>query len=316
MRALLFEKKIHFRTNYPIPQPKYNEALVRITLAGICNTDLEIMKGYMDFQGVPGHEFVGIVEKCGEKTWEGKRVAGEINIGCDVCPYCLGRMRNHCPNRSVLGILKKDGTFNEYITLPTRNLHLIPDSIPDEEAVFIEPLAAAFEIKQQVNLKPGDKACVLGDGKLGLLAGQVLSLSGCDLTVIGHHNQKLSIMNKMGIKVALRTAERDKFDLVVDCTASLSGLKNALSIVMPQGKIILKTTLSKQNSIDLNQMVIDEISLRGSRCGPFPPALRALQKKMINVRPLISKIFPIEDGIEAFKYASQKGTLKVILKIT
>ncbi len=316
MRALFFEKEIHFRTNYPIPVPHYNEALIRITLAGICNTDLEIMKGYMDFKGVPGHEFVGIVEKCEEKRWEGKRVAGEINIGCGVCPYCLGRMKNHCPNRSVLGILKKDGVFNEYITLPSRNLHLIPDSISDEEAVFVEPLAAVFEINQQVNLKPNNKVCVLGDGKLGLLVGQVLSLTGCDLTVMGHHNQKLSILNKMGIKVSLSSEGREKFDFVVDCTGSPSGLQSALNIVKPKGKIILKTTQTQNNSIDLNQIVIDEISLIGSRCGPFAPAIRALQNKSVDTRPLISKIFPLENGIEAFKYASQKGVLKVILKIT
>ncbi|MDP6625731.1 MAG: alcohol dehydrogenase catalytic domain-containing protein, partial [Nitrospinota bacterium] len=261
MRALYFDKKLCYRTDYPEPQPKCNEALIRITMAGLCNTDIEIMKGYMDFQGVPGHEFVGTVEKSEEKKWEGKRVAGEINIGCGVCSYCLSRMRNHCPNRSVLGILKKDGVFADYITLPVRNLYMIPDSITDEEAVCIEPLAASFEISQQVNIKPNEKVCVLGDGKLGLLAGQTLSLTGCDLTVVGHHKEKLSILNKKGINTRTDKDINDKFDFVVDCTGSSSGLNKALSLVKPKGKIILKTTVANREPIDLNYLVINEIDL-------------------------------------------------------
>ncbi len=314
MRALYFEKKICYRTDYPVPKPKCNEALIRITMAGICNTDLEIMKGYLDFKGVPGHEFVGIVEKSEEKKWEGKRVAGEINIGCGVCSYCLSRMKNHCPNRSVLGILKKDGTFADYITLPVSNLHAIPDSVSDEEAVFIEPIAAAFEISLQVNIKPGDNVCVLGDGKLGILAGQVLSLTGCNLTVIGHHEEKLSILSQIGIHTSLNEDISDKFDVVVDCTGSPSGLKKSLALAKPKGKVILKTTLAKREPVDLNAVVINEIDLIGSRCGPFAPAIRALQKKLIDTRSLISKTYFLDEGTEAFKYASQKGVLKVILK--
>ena len=314
MRALVFEKNLNFRSDYPIPQPKHKEALIRIAQAGICNTDLEITKGYMDFQGVPGHEFVGIVEKCEEKSWEGKRVAGEINIGCGACPFCLKGMENHCPNRSVLGILKKDGAFSEYVTLPLRNLHLIPDSISNEEAVFVEPLAAAFEILQQVKLKEEDKVCVFGDGKLGLLVGQVLSLTGCDLTVIGRHQEKLSILDKRGIKTSLKKDVKDSFDVVVDCAGSPSGLKDALKATIPNGKIVLKTTLAQRESIDFNNVIIDEISLIGSRCGPFAPAIKALQNKTVDVRPLINGSYPIEDGVAAFNKASQKGILKIILK--
>ena len=315
MRALVFEKILNFRSNYPIPQPKHKEALIRIAQAGICSTDLEITKGYMDFQGVPGHEFVGIVEKCEEKSWEGKRVAGEINIGCGACPFCLKGMENHCPNRSVLGILKKDGAFSEYVTLPLRNLHLIPDSISNEEAVFVEPLAAAFEILQQVKLTEEDKVCVFGDGKLGLLVGQVLSLTGCDLTVIGRHQEKLSILEKRGIKTSLKKDTKDSFDVVIDCSGSPSGLKDALRVALPKAKVVLKTTLAQRESIDLNNVVINEISLIGSRCGPFAPAIKALQNKTVDVRPLISGSYPIEEGIAAFHKASQKGILKIILKL-
>jgi threonine dehydrogenase-like Zn-dependent dehydrogenase len=314
MRALVFEKKLTFRTDYPIPQPKHREALIRIAQAGICATDLEITKGYMDFQGVPGHEFVGIVEKCDDRAWEGKRVAGEINIGCGACPFCMKGMENHCPNRSVLGILKKDGAFSEYITLPSRNLHLIPDSISNDEAVFIEPLAAAFEILQQTKLTEDDKVCVFGDGKLGLLVGQVLSLTGCDLTVIGRHHEKLSILEKRGIKTSLKRNLKESFDVVVDCAGSPSGLADALGVTLPKGKIVLKTTLAERESIDFNNLVINEISLIGSRCGPFAPAIKALQNKTVNVRPLISGSYPIEEGKAAFHKASQKGILKIILK--
>ncbi len=314
MRALVFEKNLNFRSDYPIPKPKHREALIRIAQAGICNTDLEITKGYMDFQGVPGHEFVGIVEKCEERAWEGKRVAGEINIGCGACPFCMKGMENHCPNRSVLGILKKDGAFSEYITLPSGNLHLIPDSISNEEAIFVEPLAAAFEIIQQVKLTEDDKVCVFGDGKLGLLVGQVLSLTGCDLTVIGRHKEKLSILDKRGIKTSLKKDVKDSFDVVVDCSGSPSGLKDALRAAIPNGKIVLKTTLAQRESIDLNNVIINEISLIGSRCGPFAPAIKALQNKTVDVRPLISGSYAIEDGIAAFNKASQKGILKIILK--
>ena len=305
----------HLVIGYPVPKPKCNEALIRVTMAGICNTDLEIINGYMDFKGVPGHEFVGIVEKSEEKKWEGKRVAGEINIGCGFCYYCLSRMKNHCPNRSVLGILKKDGAFADYITLPVRNLHAIPDSVSNEEAVFMEPIAASFQICHQIKIKPSDKICVLGDGKLGILAGQVLFLTGCNLTVIGHHEEKLSILSQIGIHTSLNEDINGKFDVVVDCTGSPSGLKKSLALAKPKGKVILKTTLEKREPVNLNAVVINEIDLIGSRCGPFAPATRALQKKLIDTKPLISKTYYLDEGMEAFKYASQRGVLKVILKI-
>lgn len=316
MRALAFKEKLYYRTDYPMPKPEYNEALIRVTCVGICGTDIEITKGYMEFNGIPGHEFTGIVEKCSEKRLEGKRVAGEINIGCGVCRYCLNRMGNHCPNRSVMGILKKDGAFAEYITLPAKNLHCIPDSVLDHEAVFVEPLAAAFEITRRVHIKPGDKVCVLGDGKLGLLVAQVLSLTGCYLAVIGHYKDKLSILDSRGIETFNGSiADGKKFDFVVECTGSPCGLEEAYRIVNPGGSIIMKTTSAIRESINLNCVVIDEVSIIGSRCGPFAPALRTLAMKIVDVNPIISKTFSLEDGIEAFRYASKKGILKVIIKI-
>lgn len=316
MRALLFKDKLQFLADYPVPKPKYNEALVRVSMAGICGTDLEIIRGYMGFNGIPGHEFAGTVEECADERFLGKRVAGEINLGCGVCPYCLNRMRNHCPNRTVLGILNKDGAFADYLTLPARNLHLIPDSVPDEEAVFIEPLAAAFEILQQIHIKPGDRVCVIGDGRLGLLAAQVLSLTGCDLFVVGRHEKKLELLKGKGIRTAFESdfSEGD-FDFVVDCAGSPSGMELAVKIVKPRGTIALKTTLAHWEEVDLNFLVINEISLAGSRCGRFGPAIRSLQMKTIGVRPLIEKTFSLEEGLEAFEHASRKGVLKVLIKM-
>ena len=317
MRALVFKKELRYQTDYPSPEPEEGEALIKITLAGICNTDLEITRGYMGFEGVPGHEFVGIVEKCDNNSLTGKRVAGEINLGCGTCGYCRDEMQNHCPDRSVLGILNKDGVFAEYVTLPVRNLHEIPDSISDEEAVFVEPLAAAYEIVDQVTMSSSDNICVLGDGKLGLLVAQALASAGSNLTAVGNHKDKLSILEEMGINTSLSSAFNDReFDIVIDCTGSPGGIKRALEMVRPRGKIVLKTTAAKESQIDLNQFVINEISLIGSRCGPFPEAIEAIRSGKIALKPLISARFPLEEGIKAFHYAAGKDTLKVILKMS
>jgi threonine dehydrogenase-like Zn-dependent dehydrogenase len=317
MRALVFsENRLRYRTDYPVPEPQRDEALIMVTHAGICNTDIEITKGYMEFEGVLGHEFVGIVKTSEQDRLIGKRVVGEINIGCGSCSFCRDKLQNHCPDRSVLGILRKDGVFAEYITLPLRNLHILPDSISDLEAVFIEPLAAAFEITRQIKIKHNEDVCVLGDGKLGLLVGQVLSLIGCRLVVIGRHKDKLSILKERGIETRLGSEFNEKrFDTVIDCTGSPSGLKTALKIVKPRGRIVIKTTTVEETPIDLNNIVVNEITLIGSRCGPFPQAIKAIETGEIALHSLINKVFPLEEGIEAFKYASRRGVLKVILKI-
>ncbi|MBI5741975.1 MAG: alcohol dehydrogenase catalytic domain-containing protein [Nitrospirae bacterium] len=318
MKALVFRKSLEFRTDHPVPMPGRDEALVRVKLAGICNTDLEITKGYMGFEGVPGHEFVGTVEQSGDKALEGKRVVGEINIGCGECSFCLDNLQTHCPDRSVLGIVNRDGAFAEYIAVPLKNLHVVPDTISDEEAVFTEPVAAAFEILEQVNIKSSDKVCVLGDGKLGLLVGQVLHVTGCDPVVIGRHREKLSILEEIGIRTEPVFAEGRplrEFDVVVDCTGSSSGIQTAIQIINPKGTIILKTTVAQNAAFDLNRVVINELTIMGSRCGPFPRALEALEKKALELRSLISGSFKIDDGIEAFRHASRKGMMKVLLRM-
>ncbi|MCK5511784.1 MAG: alcohol dehydrogenase catalytic domain-containing protein [Thermodesulfovibrionia bacterium] len=317
MRALVFHKKrLKYISDYPLPRRGRNEALIKVTHAGICNTDIEITRGYIKFEGVPGHEFVGIVERCSQKNLIGKRVVGEINITCGHCSFCKEQMQNHCPDRSVLGIFNKDGVFAEYITLPVRNLHLLPDSISSEEAVFIEPLAAVFEITRQVEIMPYHKVCVLGDGKLGLLAGQVISLKGCDLMVVGRHKDKLSLLKKRGIKTELCSQFNKKgFDIVVDCTGSPTGIETALQIVRPGGKVIVKTTTARKTEVDLNAIVVNELTLIGSRCGPFPWAIKAMERGNIDIKPFISKRFSLQDGVKAFKYTSKRNVLKVLLAI-
>jgi threonine dehydrogenase-like Zn-dependent dehydrogenase len=317
MRAIVFDDKLEFRTDYPIPERGENEALIRVTHAGICNTDIEITKGYMKFHGILGHEFVGVIEQCDKKNAIGNRVVGEINLGCGVCSFCRNNNSSHCPHRSVLGIKDKNGVFADYITLPLANLHTVPDHISDEEAVFTEPLAAAFEIFEQVNIKSSDRVCVLGDGKLGLLVSQALAASNCDLTVIGHYDDKLAILGKLGIKTILSSSyEEQGFDIVVECTGSRSGIDTALNIVRPKGKIILKTTVAEKDLFNLNHIVINEISLIGSRCGPFKPAIQAIKSGAVDVLPLISNIYSLDDGLEALKYASEKGVIKAILKMS
>lgn len=317
MRTLIFNKSLQYTTGYPVPQINNNEALIRVAYAGICNTDIEITKGYMGFSGVLGHEFAGIVEKCSDEELIGKRVVGEINLSCGECEYCITGMKTHCQKRSVLGIYKKDGVFAEYTTLPAGNLHEIPNNVSYEEAVFVEPLAAALEILEQVNISSDTKVCVLGDGKLGLLISQVLSMTCPNLIVVGKHREKLSILDELGIRTKMFTSFKEKdFDIVVECTGSLSGIKTAMEVVRPRGKIILKTTVAKKGVIDLNSLVVNEITLIGSRCGPFAPAIKAIASRNLDIYPLISREFNIEDGIKAFEYASGKDVLKVILKIS
>lgn len=316
MKAIVFDNALSFRADYKKPTPGPGEALVRVTLAGICATDLEITKGYMGFTGVPGHEFVGVIEEAADDRLEGKRVVGEINLGCGKCDYCKHRMENHCPTRKVLGIKGKDGAFAEYLTLPFKNLRPLPDSVSDEEAVFMEPLAAAFEILEQVKVNEYTRACVLGDGRLGQLVAQVLATTDCSLLVLGRHEEKLALLKSRGIPTRT-SAEglQGQLDLVVDCTGRQDGLSVALDLVRPTGTVILKTTVAQRQGADLNRVVIDEVTLLGSRCGPFAPAMQALEERRVDVLPLISKVFPIEEGVEAFEYASGKGVLKVLLKV-
>lgn len=316
MRAIIFDgKELKYREDYPTPKPGPGEALIKVSYAGICATDLEITKGYMGFTGVLGHEFTGVIEDAADDRFWGKRVVGEINLPCGKCKSCRDRLFTHCQQRKVLGISGKDGVFAEYVTMPFRSLHPLPDSIPDEDAVFIEPLAAAYEILEQVKINEFKSVCVLGDGRLGLLVSKVMATTDCVLVTIGRSEEKLSILKKTGInaRTSIEGLGRD-YDFVIDCTGSESGFSDALKLVKPRGTIILKTTVAERKGADLNRVVIDEITVLGSRCGPFKPAIEALQEKSIDVNPLISKVFPLSEGIEAMRYVAEPGVLKVLLK--
>ncbi|NOZ05693.1 MAG: alcohol dehydrogenase catalytic domain-containing protein [Chloroflexi bacterium] len=302
----------------PLP-PNSGEALVRITLAGICNTDLEILRGYMDFAGVLGHEFVGIVEYSPSGQLNGRRVVGEINANCAVCATCRAGHPTHCPHRTTLGIAGRDGAHAEYLRLPERNLHIVPDSVPDEAAVFTEPLAAALEIFDRIAIRPTDRVALLGDGKLGLLVAQVLALTGCDLLLLGHHREKLQLAAGRGIATRLLASSGDapppaSFDVVVECTGHPGGFASARRLVRPRGTLVLKSTFHADLTLNMSQIVVDEITLIGSRCGPFSPALRLLAAGRVDVQPLIDSCFPLKQGVEAYARAAERGTLKVLLR--
>ncbi len=318
MRALCCDgaDSARLERGYPEPSPAAGEAVIRPSLAGICNTDLELANGYMGFSGVLGHEFVGIVESCGDSGLVGARVVGEINCPCGSCSLCLSGKGNHCPQRTVLGIMGRDGVFADIFTLPVGNLLVVPDKITDTQAVFTEPLAAAFEIINQVRIGPGDKVATLGDGKLGLLVGQVISLTGCDLVAVGRHPEKLEILAQRGITTALdrdMVSMRSSFDVVVDATGSAKGFALAVELARPCGTIVLKTTTANPAGLDSNRIVIDELTVIGSRCGPFDKALDALENRLVDVEPMVSEIFHFDYGVEAMKRASEGATLKVLM---
>jgi len=332
MRALVYRNNtLTLEKNYPRPDLQPGEALIRVLLAGICNTDLEITRGYLAFEGVLGHEFVGIVENVHEGPGAsrpiyliGKRVVGEINAACrrSDCLYCSQNMPTHCPDRTTLGILNRDGAFAEYLTLPVENLHIVPDTVSDEEAVFVEPLAANFEILEQVHLKPTDSVVILGDGKMGQLAAQVLPLSGCEVMMVGKHEEKLALAARHGVRTfvlddpqSFRLENRRRVDLLVECSGSAQGLELALRLVKPRGTIVLKSTVAAQSTLHLAPIVIDEIRLQGSRCGPFAPALRALSQRRVDVLPLISARYSLDEGLDAFEQAGKKGMLKVLVQV-
>jgi len=315
MRALVYDGQLRLADDYPQPALVAGEALVRVKLAGICNTDLEITRGYMGFHGVLGHEFVGVVESCQDPNWVGQRVVGEINCYCGACPMCLAGNPTHCPQRTTLGIGGRDGALADYCVLPVRNLHPVPENVADEEAVFTEPLAAALEIQEQVHIQPTQRVAVLGDGKLGLLVAQTMRLSGCDLLVVGRHGDKLAILEHQGIPTRLASAEAKlTADVVIDCTGQAEGFATARAMVRPRGTLVLKSTFHGQNEVNLTSMVVDEITLVGSRCGPFAPALRLLAWGLVDVESLIAATYPLEQGLAAFDHARSKGVLKVLVR--
>ncbi len=315
MRALVWNgRKLCFERSHPTPKSDDRTALVHVLLAGICSTDLQIFKGYMGFQGIPGHEFVGEVKE-GPTELVGKRVAGEINFACGRCEFCLRGLRRHCPQRKVMGILGADGSFAEYMSVPIQNLHLVPESLSNEEAVFTEPLAAAFEISEQIQFNPTDDVLVLGDGKLGLLCAQALRLTGANVNLLGKHENKVSLLKGMGIHTIMLSDWKSRlFDVVVEATGSSSGLKMALEIVRPRGTLVLKSTLAEPHTLSLAPLVINENTVVGSRCGPFLPALQALAKEQVEVTSLIDGIYSLDDGAKAVAHAAKSGALKVMLR--
>jgi len=315
MLALYLGDTLRVVLDYPQPRPLAGEALIRVRVAGICNTDLELVRGYQQFRGVPGHEFVGTIERApGAETWQGRRVVGEINLACGACPTCRSGRLTHCPTRSTLGISGHDGAFAEYLTLPLRNLHVVPDGMPDEVAVFAEPLAAACEILEQVHVQPSQRVIVLGDGKLGLLCAQVLALAGCDVTLIGHHRAHLEPLAQMGIAAALREDEVPQgADLVVEATGVPSGFAAARRLVRPQGTVVLKSTYQGVIETDLTGLAVDEVRVVGSRCGPFQPALRLLARRAVDVDWMIEARYSLQDAVAAFEHAARPGALKVLI---
>jgi threonine dehydrogenase-like Zn-dependent dehydrogenase len=287
---------------------------VRVTRAGVCETDLQLIKGYMGFRGVLGHEFVGVAET---GDFAGQRVVGEINCACWQCDMCRSGFPTHCPNRTVLGILNHDGAFADLIAVPQRNLHRVPDSIPDDLAVFTEPVAAAFQIPAQITIAGTERIVVLGDGRLGNLCAQVLASMADDVLVVGKHREKLALLEAIGVKTALLSDDlpQRSVDIVVDCTGSESGLPTALKLVRPRGTIVLKTTVAGTQTLPWAPFVIDEVTLVGSRCGPFDRALDALEHGLVDVEPLITDRFNLSNGVMALQRAQQKGVLKVLLEM-
>ncbi len=320
MKAVVFDNELKLVNDYKKPEPKEGEALVRVTLAGICNTDYEITKGYMGYVGILGHEAVGVVEdvNSSDKSLVGKRVVPEISYGCKKpdCDYCAEKLYRHCPERHTLGIFHKDGVFAQYFTMPTEVLFEVPENVPDEQAVFVEPLAAALEITEQLHIKPMDKVVVLGDGKLGLITALALNAENIDVTLVGKHQNKLDIAKNQGVKTSLLNDFKveKKYEVVVEATGSVSGFETALALTKPRGVLVLKSTVAASKELNLAPIVIDEITVLGSRCGQFPPALRLLKSQKVDFSPLISATYPVDKAIEAFEKNKEKDTLKVLLK--
>ena len=315
MRALWLENN---KISLPdIPQPRSpNEALIKIRKAGICSTDLELVKGYYPYTGILGHEFVGEVVEAEDASWISERVVGEINVVCNECEQCLNERPTHCENRTVLGIINRDGTFAEFTTLPIANLHRVPASVPDEMAVFTEPLAAALEIQQQIQINPSDRDLLVGAGRLGQLIAQTLALTGCDLRVVARHKHQQDLLKARGIMtISEEEIKPWRWDVVVEVTGSPSGFALARRAIRPRGILVLKSTYQGEMSINFSSVVVDEINIIGSRCGPFEPALHLMESKQVDPMVLIAAEFKLKDALKAFEHAAEPGVLKVLIDV-
>ncbi|MBU1661877.1 MAG: alcohol dehydrogenase catalytic domain-containing protein [Chloroflexi bacterium] len=316
MQALWLENQtLSFRDDVPIPTPPEGEALIRVRLAGICSTDLELVRGYYPYAGIPGHEFVGDVVAASDANWRGVRVVGEINASCGECQTCRAGHPTHCERRTALGIINRNGAFAEYLILPVKNLHRVPASIPYEIAVFTEPLAAALEIQEQVQIVPTDRVLVIGAGRQGQLIALTLALTGCDLQVVARHEYQRAALSACHIAAISEDAiPIRKMDVVVDAAGSPGGFELARKAIRPRGTIVLKSTYAGDLRVNFSSIVVDEITLVGSRCGPFEPALRLLESGLVDPRPLITARYPLSDGVSAFECAAKPGCFKVLLE--
>ncbi len=316
MRAVVWDGQLRFRPDYPIPQVPPGWAGIRVKTAGICRTDLELIKGYLGYKGVLGHEFVGMVESCEDARWIGKRAAGEINVACGQCSFCQAGLGRHCPNRTTLGIDRLDGCMADCCILPINNLVEIPDNIPDDRAVFIEPLSAACEILEQLPLNGSERVVILGDGRLGILCAWVLSTAVSDVTLVGHHPEKLVLAAWNGIKMSHDGSHCCGADVVVEATGSASGLAAAMALCRPRGTIVLKSTVAVSAALNLSPVVIHELTVLGSRCGQFRQGLALMAKYSgMPLESLITRRFPIEAAAEAFYLAAQNSGIKILLDL-
>ncbi len=316
MRALTLDRELRMRHDYPDPRARTGESIVKVRLAGICGTDLELARGYMSYRGVLGHEFVGDVVESADGGLRGRRVVGEINAACGRCDRCVAGLGRHCADRTVLGILGRDGCFADYLTLPDENLFVAPDAISDELAVFTEPVAAAYEILAQTRLARDERIAILGDGRLGAIVAMVLKAEEYIAIVGGHHPDKLARLAAFGIATVLETELAPGFDVVIDCTGASAGFARAIKLVRPRGKIILKSTAAAGANLNLAPIVINEISVVGSRCGRFAPALAALAARRLDPTALICAVYPLEDSVGAFGAAADPSNLKILLKLS
>lgn len=319
MRGVYLETgTLHVQDDLPVPVPSAGEALVQVRTAGICATDIELLRGYVSgFRGIPGHEFVGVVTAHPDPGWVGRRVVGEINIACGACVMCRRGLRKHCLQRRVLGLRGHNGAFAEYLTLPAENLYRVPDDLPDEMAVFTEPLAAALQVLETGAIGPADRVLVLGDGKLGLLVAQVAALAGPEVFVIGRHPERWHILRARGITAIEDAGSLEhSADVVIECTGRPEGITAALRLVRPQGAIILKSTFAGTHPLNLSEAVVNEVRVIGSRCGPFEPALRLLARRQVAVEPLIEAVYPLAQAEQAFAHAGRRGARKILLRVT
>ena len=316
MKAVWLEDgQLKLRHSIPVPDPPNGEALVRVTRAGICNTDVELARGYYPYTGVLGHEFVGVVDR-GPAELQGRRVVGEINAVCGRCDACRAGRRTHCERRTVLGIVNRNGAFAEYLSLPVENLHAIPDAVPDDAAAFVEPLAAALEVQEQVPITPADRVLVIGDGKLGQLVAQTLALTGCQLRVVGRYGPKRALLEARAIRViGADEVQAGGFDVAVECTGNHLGFGAAVKALRPRGTLVMKSTYADTLTFNASTIVVNELTLIGSRCGPFPKAISLLAHRAVDVAPLVQARYPLERALDAFDHAQRPGTLKVLFEV-